>query len=108
MIATKLSMRKIGKMISVEVISRFALPSGDEAALTAREGKKKRKELEGLLLSAAKAFAEISGLHSYLKNLRSELLEWQNMRTTRRFGGADVPDAGLINAKGKGIARTRP
>lgn len=105
-IGTKLSMRRRGNTVVVEVSSRFALPSGYEGPLTVRERKKKRKELDGLLRSAAKARGEIGKLRSALVRLRSELSEWQNRPTTKRFGGADVSDAGLVMSKRNGIART--
>lgn len=103
-VATRLTMKKRGNTVVVEVNSGFALPSGDEDVLSVPRGKKKRRELDGLLTSADEAKRVIGELRSFLSRRQSDLSRFRSMGTFHSVNGVRVENPVLVAQKNNGIA----
>lgn len=86
--ATRLTMRKRGKVVVVEIENGFALPSGDEQPMSITSGTNKLNDLEAASADISAAEAALPGLRSQLKTLQSKgkkalnTLQRQQLQTT--------------------------
>ncbi|MGI9427869.1 MAG: hypothetical protein ACR2NM_04380, partial [Bythopirellula sp.] len=99
--ATRLTVKKRGNLIAVEVESRFLLPSGEKQSMTIERGNKRLNELVALHQEAQDA-AEI------LTNLRSQLISLQSeARTVARARAAPTAKSARLGELQNSILATQ-
>jgi hypothetical protein len=71
--ATKVTMRKSGKLAVAELVTQYTLPSGDVEVVTVARGNEKMNELADLIADADDAPRIAAGLRDEANTLREEL-----------------------------------